>query len=457
MTKQVKSGSRENIYSLKGFGHVFRFTFLQTLKNKGFLVSAIMMILMMTFMRPLMYYMGKGGANAAQSLGDTLSNIEAEKMYILNETDIEMSRIDIAPEDAKPKEGTLNPDKVVLYGKSEANADELLGKLGAKEILVVIRPSATGYDVNAVIADTSDIQIKSMDHAVNYTRGIFESARKKQMKLDDQALKSINSGITKGGVLTVAEYADEKTHTMSKAELSGIAFGFSMLIMLVATLAGSFVITSVNEEKQSKLAESLLVSVRPMALLMGKVVGMLSFVTATVILGVIGSITMDAVMKNVMHIDMSSINTQGQFNLAIFTSYGAVGFVLFFAELIITLLSFGVFAGVLGSACSKTEDQQSATGILTMLVMVAYMVSIMGSAQETLIPKAALIPPVSYIMAPVAYVSGRIGVGELLGSIAIQIALLIGMVILAAKTYRNLLLMDASKPKLATIFQAAKG
>ena len=232
----MKSGSRENIYSLKGFGHVFRFTFLQTLKNKGFLVSAIMMILMMTFMRPLMYYMGKGGANAAQSLGDTLSNIEAEKMYILNETDIEMSRIDIAPEDAKPKEGTLNPDKVVLYGKSEANADELLGKLGAKEILVVIRPSATGYDVNAVIADTSDIQIKSMDHAVNYTRGIFESARKKQMKLDDQALKSINSGITKGGVHTVAEYADEKTHTMSKAELSGIAFGFSMLIMLVAAL-----------------------------------------------------------------------------------------------------------------------------------------------------------------------------------------------------------------------------
>lgn len=452
----MKNGSRENIYSLKGFGKVFRFTFLQTLKNKGFLISAIVMILMIMFMKPFMYMMSKSGSNTAASMADTLQNIQADHLFLYNGTDFELDRMDIVPE-VEVKNGGLKPEDVTVYNKSDAFPDDLMSMLGAKDILVVIQPSAKGYDVNAVIADTSDVQVASLDHAVNYGKDIFEAARKRQMKLDENALKSINSGVSKGGVVTAAEYAEEQNHTISKSELSGVTVGFSMLIMIVASLAGSYVITSVNEEKQSKLAESLLVSVRPMALLMGKVVGMLTFVTSTVIVGVGGALIVDAVMKNVFNIDMAQANVQSQFNLAIFTSYGVVGFLVFFIELIITLLSFGVFAGVLGSACSKTEDQQSATGIVTMLIMVAYMFSMFSSAQESMIQKIAMIPPISYIMAPVAYISGRIGIVEFLTAVAIQVALLAGMIILAAKTYRNLLLMDASKPKLATIFKVAKG
>ena len=451
----MKNGSRENIYSLKGFGNVFRFTFMQTLKNKGFLISAIMMILMIMLMKPLMYVMSKSGSGAATSMSDTLQNIQADRMFILNETDFELSRQDITP-DTNVKEGSLKPDAVTIYNKSDANRDDLLAKLGTKDILVVIQSSTKGYDVDAVIADTSDVQVKSLDHAANYGKILFESARKRQMKLDENALQSINSGITKGGVVSAKEYAEEKSHTMSRSELSGVTIGFAMLIMIVASLAGNYVITSVNEEKQSKLAESLLVSVRPMALLMGKVVGMLTFVTSTVVLGVAGALIVDVVMKNVFNVDMAQANVQSQFNLAIFTSYGVVGFVIFFAELIITLLSFGVFSGVMGSACSKTEDQQSAAGIVTMLIMVAYLVSMMSATQESLIQKVALIPPVSYIMAPVAYISGRIGIAEFLASLTIQIVLLVGMVMLAAKTYRNLLLSDSSKPKLAMILKAAK-
>ena len=457
MTRQVKNSSRENIYSLKGFGHVFRFTLMQTLKNKSFLISAIVMILMIMFMKPLMYLMNSGTDATKRSLEDHLQNIEAEKLYIYNETDFELSRIDITPQmDKDIKAGFLKPDAVTVYNKNDADPDELMAKLGPKDILVVVKAAATGYSSDAVRADTSDVQVSSMDHAANYAKNLFEAQRKREMKLDEKTIQSINSGVSKGDVVTSAEYADEKSHTISKAELSGVTLGFAMLIMIVASLAGSYVISSVNEEKQSKLAESLLVSVRPMALLMGKVVGMLTFVATTVIVGVGGAMIVDVVMKNGFNVDMSAASSQGSFNLAIFTSYGVTGFIVFFVELIITLLSFGVLAGVLGSACGKTEDQQSATGIVTMLVMVAYLVSMLGAGQESMILKIALIPPVSYVMAPVAYVSGRIGLPVFLGSLAIQIAILVAMVILAAKTYRNLLLMDASKPKLATIFKAAK-
>ncbi len=68
----------------------------------------------------------------------------------------------------------------------------------------------------------------------------------------------------------------------------------------------------------------------------------------------------------------------------------------------------------------------------------------------------SLVPPFSFFMAPEAYVAGRISIGILLLSFAIQIAILIGLLVLGAKTYRNLLLSDSSKPKLAAIFAAAK-
>ena len=53
-------------------------------------------------------------------------------------------------------------------------------------------------------------------------------------------------------------------------------------------------------------------------------------------------------------------------------------------------------------------------------------------------------------------IGGRINIGILLASYAIQVVLLVGLVMLSAKTYRNLLLSDSSKPKLAAIFKAAK-
>ena len=43
----IKMNKHENIYSMKGIGKVYRFTVLQTLKNKTYLLSLIMMIIFM--------------------------------------------------------------------------------------------------------------------------------------------------------------------------------------------------------------------------------------------------------------------------------------------------------------------------------------------------------------------------------------------------------------------------
>ena len=449
--------SRENIYSLKGFGKVFRFTLKQTLKNKGFMITAVMMILMMACMKPMMYGFTKSGMNAAQeSMGSKLAEIEADKMYIYNETDYSMDKSVFTPDLGKPQEKGLRIDNVKVYNKSESSEEQLLKELGAKDVLVVIRTETQKYTVNAIVSDSSEVTVKSMDTAADYVQIGFEDARKNQMKLDPATLKSLSSGVSTGSILTETEMRAEADKTMSLREFGAIIMGFALIIVLVSSLSSSYIIASVNEEKSSKLAESLLVSVRPMALLMGKIVGMLSFVIGTILLGVIGSAISDYIMKNVANADMSIVNANTGINLGIFTSYGVSGLLVLLVEVLIALASFGVLSGIMSAACSKTEDQQNATSVVMMLTMVGYLLSMVMGMQDKNVEILSLVPPVSYFMAPVSYIGGRINIGILLASYAIQVVLLVGLVMLSAKTYRNLLLSDSSKPKLAAIFKAAK-
>ena len=192
-----------------------------------------------------------------------------------------------------------------------------------------------------------------------------------------------------------------------------------------------------------------------MALLMGKVLGMLSFVACTIILGVCCAYISELIMTRVMELDLSNLN-QGGVNFAIFTSHGVKGMIIQVVEIFLALCSFGVLSGILGSACGKVEDQQNATTVVTTITMLGYMGAILISMKPEYATLSALVPPLSFFTAPAAYIGGRVGLEILLLSFAIQIAILIGLVILAAKTYRNLLLSDSSKPKLSSIFAAAK-
>ncbi len=457
----MKKDSRENIYSLKGFGHVFRFTFLQTIKNKGFIATAIMMILMMALMKPLMYLFTNAGMSQAKSKFTVdVTDIESKTMTILNDTDFVLTSEDIVSDNTKEaKEGKLTSSGITIKNKGEATEQELLSSLGKEDILIIIRQDQAGYKVNGIISDESQVTVSSLNDAVDCAMDIFKEARQKQMKMDDQVVDSLSAGVSTGGIITEEEYTAEQEQTLSRNEYTGIIMGFAIIIILVTSLSASYVIVSVNEEKQSKLAETLLVSVRPMALLMGKIIAMLAFVVGTVILGMVGAMIADLIMESATNMDAAQISSNAGINLAIFTSYGPVAGIFLVLELILTLSSFGVLSGILGSSCSQTEDQQSATSVTMMLVMVGYFASfILGgfNATPTTTLACSLIPPVSYFMAPVAYIGGRISIYVLLGSFAIQIVVLVLLVMLAAKTYRSLLLSDTSKPKLKTIFAMAR-
>ena len=220
---------------MTGFGHVFRFTLVQTLKNKGFLASAILMILVMSLMKPLNYLMTKSSektANAANAV--SLNQIEADNMIIFNDTSFTIDLMDVT-QDEKPEAGKLTADGITVFNKGEADFEVLTQGLGEMDILVYIQGDEKEYKVNAIVSDNTKLQVRSMDKAADLVKKIFSDDRKKQMKLDDSTIKSISSGVQHGGVLTEEEEKLEKDKTMGKTEYSGIMMAFDLLIMMVAS------------------------------------------------------------------------------------------------------------------------------------------------------------------------------------------------------------------------------
>jgi ABC-type Na+ efflux pump permease subunit len=268
----------------------------------------------------------------------------------------------------------------------------------------------------------------------------------------------IFSGVSTSSVVEESNYVAEANRTVSQMNYMFYMLGFAMIIFIVISMSNSYIITSVTEEKQSKLVESLLVSVRPMALLMGKICGMMSYVVMLLVCGVIGSNISNAVMKNVFSISESEFNNKG-FNFSIFKDFGVFGAVCLLLSIVLGFLAFGTVSGLFGSTCNKTEDIQDATGNVMMITMFSYFIAIgIGVADMDILNViASLVPPLSFFTAPVAYVTGRIGIAVLIVSYIIQILLIIGIMMLSAKSYRNLLLSDSTTPKLRTIFKSAKG
>ena len=455
---------RENIYSMKGFKKVFGFTVRQTFKNRGYLVSFIIFVLVMTFMGPIQYMGQRAGQGAAESgLEYSPTKIEVDNVYIYNQTPVSLDEKaveDLYKTKDELKKENINKEKLTIYNLAqvgEISEDELLDGLKEKDVAVVISLDQEGYHIKSVMADESKVELDDADKIAEVINNDFDEKRLSDSDVSDDDIKMIFSGVDKGGVLSESDLKSEEQKTVGRQNYMFYMLGYSIIIFIVVSMSSSYIITSVTEEKQSKLVENLLVSVRPMALLMGKVIGMMSYVVLVLVCGAIGSNISNYVMKNVFDITNEEFGGQG-FNFSIFKDFGISGGIILLVSIVLAFIAFGTISGLFGSTCNKTEDIQNATGNVMTVSMVCYFAAIASGAIDNNIVSlvGAIVPPLSFFTAPVAYVTGRISLPLLLLAFVLQIALIVFLVMLSAKSYRNLILSDSTTPKLKTIFKSAK-
>ena len=456
---------RENIYSLKGFSKVFKFTLIQTFKNKGYIVSFVLFVVIMTIMGPLQYFMSKNSEDTANKVLNTdFKESSIEKVYVYNETPFAMELSDFETykeEDAdfelQTTDKGIKIDNVEIIDKNENSFESRDEWLGKKDMIIYIHMDEESVEASGVRSDDSDVDSGDMVDITNFVLDYYDKVRLASTSADSQDIIKISTGVDADGVISEADYYAEQNKTISGNKYFTYIMGFSVIVMMIVSLSNSFIIASVTEEKQSKLVESLLVSVRPMALLMGKIFGMMSYVLSILICGFIGSRISDFVLKDVMKVSEKMYSGSG-LNFSLFKDFGPGGLIILLVALVLGYLTFAILGGIMGSACVKTEDIQNATGSVLTIVMAGYMGAMfLGMMDHNILNVViSLVPPFSYFSAPIMFVTGRISLGVLLGTFALQIVFVILLMRLCAKTYRNLILSDSSTPKFMTIIKSAR-
>jgi len=214
-----------------------------------------------------------------------------------------------------------------------------------------------------------------------------------------------------------------------------------LLLMYIAILSyGSWTLTGVTEEKNNRVVEVLLATLRPWQLLGGKVLG----------IGLLGI---------------------GQFVLTIAFAFGLVnltdavdipeipldGLLFLILWFVLGFAVYSVSYAAAGSLASRPEDAQSAAFPMTMLAVAGFFVSInaLDDPTSTVATVVSFIPFTAPFVVPIRQSLDGIGPLEHLASVLVALVSIVVLIRLSARIYAGGLLRFGRRVKLKEAWRSA--
>lgn len=402
---------------LSGTGQVYRFTLSQLLKSRANRVTLIIMVLLAAVSMPLTALLG--GETPETSDTASLTSVRVD-----NRTDL-----------------VLDFSGDAYWADTDFSADA-----GESDAVVTITGDETGYQVAVVGSEAADAGELSQ---------LAETARQ---AVRDACLRA--AGLSSRQLEALAASTGEED---SHEEGFWVQYGYSILAMILCLMSASYVIRAVVEEKDSRLVELLLVSVKPMALLAGKILAVMAFTFGWLLamlagFGVSCGLTAGLMGPGVLQKQLSGLLAavpRVQEDL-----WQAAGVLLvLLVSLGLGYLTMSLIGGVAGACCSGMEEAGEATGPVMLLTMAGYLAScVVGAVSSGPVAVfSTLCPVVSIFCAPVQFAGGNVPFWLVLASWAIQAAVIWGLLTLASRVYAGLIVHRGSRVKLRELMSMAKG
>jgi ABC-2 type transport system permease protein len=238
-----------------------------------------------------------------------------------------------------------------------------------------------------------------------------------------------------------------RTTTESAGESFILAYVMAILLFMAILLYGVNVMSSVLEEKTTRIIEVLVSSLRPFQLMLGKVLGAgtVSFFQF-VIWGVSARLLISLRVPIARALGADAASAQGMTlphipfaTLAVFMAFFLGGFLLYSS----------MFAAV-GAMSSNEQEARQAQQPVTYLLMISYfsIIGLTNDPSSTFARTLSLVPFTSPIATPVRWTAGSMATGELAASLAILLLGIVGVTWVAARIYRVGILMTGKRPTI---------
>ena len=427
-----------------GTGKVFAFTLSQYLKSKS---TIAMMVLMLVLASVATF------ALASSSARTHPVSFNADRVTIINESGYELETEDVAGFSAELAEIEIT----ITEGNFAAALSQLNSEPGSVAVLIKEAEDG-GFTVTAYTGADSTVNSYTTSYLTSAASEALSLALWRGSGVSDEQLKSAFAPFS----VESMPY-NQYVRSQEENELPGsdayflVTYAYSIIVMILIIFSTSYIVRSVVEEKASKLVELLMVSVRPLALLLGKILATMCFMVLTLLLLFLGVAITVVAINNYIDIPISADMLSA---VGINLSFDSVGILLFFivvVSILLGYLTFSILGGIAGACCSNMEEIGAAVNIVSFLALFGYMTALLSSilGSRALLAVFSLLPVVSIFIAPVTYASGLIGFGLLLVSWLLQAAVVALLAAFGARVYGALLIHRGNRIKFRQLFRIA--
>lgn len=419
--------------SLAGCDNVYKFTLRQLLISRANIITLVIMVLFSVIAPPLLSIISGSVMDKAPSFGSSeLSKISSDNgvtdVYILNKTPYTF--------DAS---GYVEGAKTHVLSENDATPD-LSNTVAMYEIGAA---QNGGYSVTLKLSENSTVDRGAATNFAYTVSSLFDSARYAESGITADKLTVISSPyyVSSGSASSYMGSSDDISMRFI------VQYAYAIIVLLLCSISTAYIIRSVLEEKASKLVETLLTSVRPLSLIVGKILAVMTYIvillssvviSATVSSKITSLFSKSPISLSALGLDISSIR------LDIPT------FILIIVSLIISYLTYSVLAGISGACCSNMEEMDAAQGTVMITLLIGYIVSFTTCAIDSA-PVAyitSLIPILSTFCAPVRYVLGHIGLGAFIVSLLLQAIITAALFVFCSKVYSEIIIRRGKRIKL---------
>ena len=369
----------------------------------------------------------------------------------------------------------LTDNEEVRYIAAEGTQEELLSADEIYGLLVidrniVKRPSG----VKLLTPNASSLAVEN--NITSQMEKIIETEKLKSYDIDnlDQILDNVKTSVTLQTLRT--DENGEEGESQSAAISSAIGTLLNFLLYMFLVLYGSLVMNSIIEEKNNRVLEIVVSSIKPTQLLIGKIIGVGLVAVTQIIIWVaivlcITTMILPAVMPadimnevtalnaGSMDISNSSIDQDMAIALGMFTNVDyvleLVGYLFLF--LVGGFLFYASIFAMIGSAVDNIQDasQLQMLGIVHVIIGLVSSMAVIPNPNGLFAIIMSMIPFTSP-MVMMARVPFDIPAWQIVVSIVLLYLSIFFMVWIAAKIYRIGIFMYGKKPTVRDLIRWAR-
>ena len=369
----------------------------------------------------------------------------------------------------------LTDNEEVRYIAAEGTQEELLSADEIYGLLVidrniVKRPSG----VKLLTPNASSLAVEN--NITSQMEKIIETEKLNSSDIEypDQILDNVKTSVTLQTLRT--DENGEEGESQSAAISSAIGTLLNFLLYMFLVLYGSLVMNSIIEEKNNRVLEIVVSSIKPTQLLIGKIIGVGLVAVTQIIIWVaivlcITTMILPAVMPadimnevtalnaGSMDISNSSIDQDMAIALGMFTNVGyvleLVGYLFLF--LVGGFLFYASIFAMIGSAVDNIQDasQLQMLGIVPVIIGLVSSMAVIPNPNGLFAIIMSMIPFTSP-MVMMARVPFDIPAWQIVVSIVLLYLSIFFMVWIAAKIYRIGIFMYGKKPTVRDLIRWAR-